>query len=156
MESTIDIKLDMSGLEPIKKACKELSKTVEVGILHNAEEAQIADLQHNGGVGIYQYGPYEGQEVNVPPRPFLMAAMEHNGREILKENAKLLKNFTVDEAKTVLNRVGDMSKFVTQCEIDSIASAGGNSLRTIETKGKDSPLIDTGKMRASIEYEVVK
>ena len=156
MEFTLDVKLDMSGLEPIKKACKALSKTVEVGILHNAEEAEIAELQHNGGIGVYQYGPYEGEEVSVPPRPFLMRAMEHNGKEILEDNASLLKNFNESEAKTVLNRVGDMSKFVVQKEIDYIASMGGNSPRTIATKGKDSPLIDTGKMRASIEYEVMK
>ena len=156
MESAINVKLDFSGLEPIKKACKILSKRVEVGVLHNAEEAEIAELQHNGGIGVYQYGRYEGEEVAVPPRPFLMRAIEHYGKEILEENASLLKNFNESEAKTVLNRVGDMSKFVVQKEIDYIASMGGNSPRTIETKGKDSPLIDTGKMRASIEYEVVK
>lgn len=156
MESTINVKLDMSGLEPIKKACKELSKKVEVGILHDSEEAQIGALQHYGGEGVYSYGKYEGQTVQVPARPFLSSPMERNGADILKDSARLLNNFTVDEVKTVLNRVGDMSKFVVQNEIDSIAAAGGNSPRTIETKGKDSPLIDTGKMRASIGYEVVK
>ena len=68
----------------------------------------------------------------------------------------LLKDFTESEVNEILNRVGDKSKYVVQKEIDAYAAAGGNSPRTIETKGKDSPLIDTGKMRASIEYEVVK
>lgn len=156
MESTINVKLDFSGLEPIKKACKILSKRVEVGILHDSEEAQIGALQHYGGEGVYQYGPYEGQTVQVPPRPFLSSPMEREGRDILKAYAGLLRNFNEETANTVLEQVGKASQFVVQNEIDRIAAQGGNSPRTIETKGKDSPLIDTGKMRASIEYEVVK
>lgn len=92
----------------------------------------------------------------MPPRPFLSAPIEHYGKEILESDLHLLKDFTKEEAKTILNRVGDKAKFVVQNEIDAIAARGGNSPRTIETKGKDSPLIDTGKMRDSIEYEVVR
>lgn len=156
MESTVDIKLDISGLDRIKKACKELSKTVEVGILHNEEEAEIGTLQHYGGTGVYQYGPYEGEEVDVPATPFLMRAMEQYGKDILESEAHRIGEFNISTMKDILERVGDKSKFVVQGEIDAIAAAGGNSPRTIETKGKDSPLIDTGKMRSSIEYEVVK
>lgn len=156
MESTVKISLDLNGLTEIKKSCKELSKPVYVGILHDSEEAEIGRLQHDGGTGVYQYGPYQGQEVSIPPRPFLMRAMEHFGGEILKEEARNIKNFTASEAQAVLNRVGDKSKFVVQGEIDSIAREGGNSPKTIETKGKDSPLIDKGNLRASIEYEVSK
>lgn len=156
MELTIKTKLDFSGLQSVKEACEELSKKVRVGIIHNPEEAEIGYLQHFGGVGVYQYGPYEGEEVRVPPRPFLSAPIEHYGKEILESDLHLLKDFTKEEAKTILNRVGDKAKFVVQKEIDAIAARGGNSPRTIETKGKDSPLIDTGKMRDSIEYEVVR
>lgn len=156
MESTINIKLDFSGLQEVKKTCKELSKTVEVGILHNSEEAQIGALQHFGGVGRYTYGPYEGQEVDVPPRPFLASAMEHFGKDILESEVHNISFTDSSSARTVLDRVGDKSRLVVQGEIDSIAAMGGNSPRTIETKGKDSPLIDKGNLRASIEYEVRK
>lgn len=156
MESTVNLKLDFDGLKRVKEACKELSRKVQVGFLHDPKEAEIANLQHFGGTGVYQYGPYQGQEVKVPPRPFLSSAMDHFGKEILESDIHLLKDFTKEEAKTILNRVGDKSKFVVQGEIDSIAARGGNSPRTIETKGKDSPLIDTGKMRDSVEYEVVR
>lgn len=156
MELTVNVKLDMSGFKAVEKACEALSHTVEVGILHNPEEARIGTLQHDGGVGEYQYGKYAGQKVDVPSRPFLWLAMEHYGKEILEQNTHLLKDFTAENADKVLNRVGDMAKEVVQAEIDDFARAGGNSPRTIETKGKDSPLIDKGNLRASIEYEVTK
>lgn len=155
MESTIKIDLDTEGLKRIKKVCKVLERKVRVGIF-DQEEAEIGYLQHFGGTGVYQYGKYEGQEVQVPPRPFISSPIEHFGKEILESDLHLLKDFTESEVNEILNRVGDKSKYVVQKEIDAYAAVGGNSPRTIETKGKDSPLIDTGKMRASIEYEVVK
>ena len=72
----------MSGFKQVEKACEALSRTVEVGILHNPEEARIGELQHDGGIGYYQYGKYEGQAVEIPPRPFLLQAIEHYGKEI--------------------------------------------------------------------------
>lgn len=154
MEFTVNTKLDLSGFKTIEKVCKALSKTVEVGILNNAEEAEIGKLQHFGGTGYYSYGPFKGQEVSVPPRPFLANAMNHYGKEILESESSKLSDFSEKTAKNILNRVGEKSVFATQYVIDEYASEGGNSMRTIITKGKDSPLIDKGNLRASIEYEV--
>lgn len=156
MEFTVKTELDLSGFKEIEKACKALSKTVEVGILHNAEEAEIGSLQHDGGVGYYAYGAFKGQEVMIPPRPFLANAMNHYGKEILESEATKLSDFNENTANTVLDRVGEKAVFATQFVIDEYARDGGNSDRTIITKGKDSPLIDKGNLRASIEYEVVK
>lgn len=156
MEFTVKTELDLSGFKEIEKACKALSKTVEVGILHNAEEAEIGTLQHDGGVGYYAYGAFKGQEVMIPPRPFLANAMNHYGKEILESEAPKLSDFSENTANTVLDRVGEKAVFATQFVIDEYARDGGNSDRTIITKGKDSPLIDKGNLRASIEYEVVK
>lgn len=156
MELTVKTKLDMSGFKEIEKACKALSKTVEVGILHNSKEAAIGELQHNGGIGVYQYGEYEGQEVDVPPRPFLMNAMEHYGRDILNSEAQRLDKFTDKNAEIILERIGEKSVSVTQFVIDEFSRIPNNSPRTVATKGKNTPLIDKGNLRASIEYEVRK
>lgn len=154
MEFTVDVSLDMSGLGRIERACKDLGRVVEVGILNDPAEAEIGALQHYGGTGVYSYGKYEGQEVEIPPRPFLAEAIEHNGRELLNKAAKKIDDFRNVDA--VLNELGDSAKIAVQNKIDEYAAAGGNSPRTIETKGKDSPLIDKGNLRASIEYEVVE
>lgn len=162
MEFTVKTELDLSGFDKIRKACEALSKPVEVGILHNSEEAQIGALQHYGGTGVYQYGKYAGQEVDIPPRPFLAHAIETYGKDTLNEAAKGLeiKGFDSGTADLILNKVGERLKEATQLTIHEYAAHEHeyphNSARTIETKGKDSPLIDTGKMLMSIEYEVVK
>lgn len=156
MELTVKTKLDMSGFKEIENACKVLSKTIEVGILHDAKEAAIGELQHNGGIGVYEYGLYEGEEVQIPPRPFLMRAMEHYGKDILDSEAQKLEKFDTQTADTILNRVGEKSVSVTQFVIDEFSRNRDNSPRTVETKGKNTPLIDKGNLRASIEYEVKK
>ena len=144
----------MSGFKAVEKACQKLGRVVKVGILNDPQEAQIGFLQHYGGTGVYSYGKYEGQSVEIPPRPFLMEAIEHNGRELLRKAISKIDDFkNVDK---VLDDLGTEAKEAVQNRIDEYAALGGNSPRTIETKGKDSPLIDKGNLRASIEYEVVE
>lgn len=160
MEFTV--KVDFNGLKAVENACKVLSKKVEVGILNNPEEARIAHLQHYGGTGVYQYGPFEGQEVDVPPRPFLAHAVEIYGPDALKQALQgfEIKGFNEKTAELMLQKVGERMKDATQLTIHEYARHEHdfpyNSERTVETKGKDSPLIDTGKMLMSIEYEVTK
>ena len=159
MESTVNINLDLSGFKAVEKACEALSRTVEVGILHNPKEAEIARLQHDGGVGTYYYGPFEGEDVSIPPRPFLMVAMEHNGQHILETSVENMKDFTEESAKKTLDEVGEMSvTFVKDTIAHHSRELGNshNSMRTVITKGFDLPLNDKGTMRESIEYEVIK
>ena len=161
MESTVKINLDMNGFKRVEKACEALSCTVEVGILHNPEEARIGALQHFGGEGRFYYGPFEGEPVGIPPRPFLMVAMEHNGKHILDTCVENLKDFTEKNAEKTLEQVGEMSVTFVK---DTIAhhsrelnpDADHNWPRTVITKGFDLPLNDKGNMRESIEYEVIK
>lgn len=161
MELTVKTKLDMSGFKEVEKACKALSKTVEVGILNNPEEAKIGKLQHDGGIGVYQYGPFEGEEVAIPPRPFLMTAMEHNGKHILETSSQNLKDLTESSAKKTLKEVGEMSVTFVKDTIEHHSrelnpDADHNWPRTVATKGFDLPLNDKGNLRESIEYEVVE
>lgn len=162
MELTVKTQLDMSGMKQVQKACEALSRTVEVGILHDAEEAHIGELQHYGGTGVYQYGKYAGQEVDIPPRPFLAHAVEAYGKDTLEEAAQGLeiKGFTPRTADLVLQKVGERLRDATQLTIHEYANHEHefphNSPRTIETKGMDRPLIDTGKLLMSVEYEVTK
>lgn len=154
MELTVNVKLDFSGLKSIEKACEAIQRKIKVGILNDSEEAQIGTLQHYGGTGEYTYGKYQGQKVDIPPRPFISAPIEHFGGTALKAGAESF-DFTERGAEKVLNAVGDgMST-----QIKALMNINGvypphNSERTIETKGFDHPLIDTGKLRDSITYEV--
>ena len=147
----------MSGFKQVDKACEALSRTVEVGILHNPEEARIGALQHDGGIGYYQYGPVEGQAVDVPPRPFIYAPVEHFGKTILEKGAKLHFDFTEKGAENTLNAVGHtMAEDIKYWMENRQVYPPRNCWRSIETKGFDHPLIDKGNLKRSIEYEVIK
>lgn len=157
MEFTVKTKLDMSGFKEVEKACKAISKDIEVGILHNAEEAQIGRLQHYGGEGEYTYGKYKGQKVDIPPRPFIAAPVEQFGGTILEQSAKNHFKFTEESAEKTLKVAGNaMAEDIKYWMDRKGVYPPSNSERTIETKGFDHPLIDKGNLRASIEYEVVK
>lgn len=157
MEFTVKTELDLSGVKLVEKACKALSKTIEVGILHNPEEARIGELQHYGGQGFYSYGKYAGQPVDIPPRPFIAAPVEHFGGTILAESAKTHLEFTVESAERTLKVAGDtMAKDIQYWMDNGSVYPPRNSARTIATKGFDHPLIDKGNLRDSIEYEVIE
>ena len=69
------------------------------------EEAKLQGLQHYGGTGVYQYGPFKGQEVDVPPRPFLSHAMDFYGKDTEgQEGAKTRAGFTAENAESIFER----------------------------------------------------
>lgn len=147
----------MSGFKAIEKACERLSRPVEVGILNNPKEASIGQLQHFGGTGYYQYGVHEGEEVDIPPRPFISAPVEHFGKEIIKMAADEYLDFSEKGVKNTLNAIGytmveDIKKWINT----NGTYPPPNSERTVETKGFNHPLVDKGNLRDSIEYEVVE
>lgn len=157
MEFTVKTELDLSGFKVVEKACKAISKDIEVGILHNAEEAGIGRLQHYGGEGEYTYGKYKGQKVDIPPRPFISAPVEQFGGVILEQSAKRHFKFTEESAEKTLDVAGKtMAEDIKYWMDRKGVYPPSNSERTIETKGFDHPLIDKGNLRASIEYEVKK
>ena len=157
MEFTVNIDLNMEGFKEIEKACTAISKSIEVGILHNPKEAQIGYLQHYGGTGVYQYGEHEGESVDIPPRPFIMAPVDEFGGTILQQSAKKHFKFTEDSANKTLDIAGKtMAEDIKYWMDRKGAYPPDNSERTIETKGFNHPLIDKGTLRDSVEYEVVK
>lgn len=93
---------------------------------------------------------------NSPSRPFMrdsvdkhMAAVNH---VMTAQQDALLKGTT---ARKVLETVGLFAKDLMQTEIkqgDFVANAPS----TIRKKGSDKPLIDTGTMRDSVNYYIVK
>lgn len=56
----------------------------------------------------------------------------------------------------LLRELGGTIKELMQVTIAQYAADGGNSQKTIEKKGRDSPLIDTGKMLESVRFRIIK
>lgn len=135
---------------------KIASKKLEVGFFeHSAYEdgtpvAGVASVQEFGSVAN-----------NIPPRPFFNPAIEKNEAKYSKIMAKSLEG-VIEGKKSVeqsLSQLGAIVKGDIQTSISQVQSPP-LSPRTIKARanksGKSStkPLVDTGLMIQSVDYEV--
>lgn len=102
--------------------------------------------------------PFDGPK-NIPPRPFMRLGL----KEILKTNV-YTQRYKEAFLKTILGRgtinssyngiakavVPDLQKTITDWVYPP------NAAFTVQEKGRDDPLVDTGKMRDSVKAKVEK
>lgn len=93
---------------------------------------------------------------HIPSRPFMRdsvdkhkAAIEH----MLTAQADALLEGA--EAREILSTIGLFQQDLIQTEIEQ-GSFAKNRKSTIEKKGSDKPLIDTGTMKNSVHYWITK
>ena len=90
----------------------------------------------------------------IPPRPFMKQSFEKNRSELETMCTEALR--TVNEggsADAGLEKIGLFMKESIRKEIDT-GSFTPNAESTVKAKGSSKPLIDTGLMRDSVDYEV--
>ena len=119
-------------------------------------------------VGFYQTSKYEtGSSVpgvaavqefgspakGIPSRPFMRNANSKLKDEVPEMLKRLIdeEDLKVDHALASL--IGEKAKSVIQQEITDMQRPP-NAPSTVEQKGRDNPLIDTGKMRREVTYKV--
>lgn len=98
----------------------------------------------------------------IPERPFLRNAMRDN-RDAYKGAMKkaaagiirkaALGEDVVEAKRDALRKLGVVAKGNIEDEIVSLSNPP-NSPLTIELKGSDNPLIDTGMMKSSVSYKI--
>lgn len=89
-----------------------------------------------------------------PSRPFIRQSVDNNAAKInnlLQSEKKKLTNGT--SAEQILKEIGIFQKGLIQREIVS-GEFEANAESTIKKKGSSKPLIDTGKMRQSVNYVI--
>ncbi len=150
MRSTI--RIDHSGrkLRDIRKHIKYAY--LEVGILRGQYKpdgdkparyiAQVA-AQNEYGHG------------RIPSRPFMRNAMRQHKRDIRRQ----LRNVAVSELQgkpptSQMTRLGLMSQNWVRSEITTLRTPP-NAPVTIARKRSSNPLIDTGRMRQEIQFQVI-
>ena len=91
----------------------------------------------------------------IPERPFLRNAMRNNASKYRNAMASSAERILLGQATldSVLTKLGTLAEQDVKNEITSLRSPP-NSPVTIEMKGSDNPLIDTGEMRNSVRYKV--
>lgn len=164
MESTVNISLDFSGLEKIKLACESLkSSIVRSGVF--SEDPQVMEaavLNELGGESEYEDGPFAGEKVLVPPRPFVSVPAERTAPVALEKMAKsLFEDFKKEKIRESLAGVGSMIAEEQRKALDTNGSnvpgwRQHNEPRTIATKGFDKPLWSRRHETFPIKYEVIE
>ena len=96
-----------------------------------------------------------GTEI-APSRPFLRKSVDENQDKIQEFVAKQTKSLTKGVgAEEVLKLIGIFQKDLIQEKITE-GSYVPNAPSTIRKKKSDKPLIDTGRMRQSVNYVILK
>ena len=94
--------------------------------------------------------------VNSPSRAFMRDSVDKRMQEISQmvaaQKDALLEGAT---AKDILNTIGLFQQDLIQTEIEQ-GDFVANAPATIKRKGSDKPLVDTGTMKNSVHYYIVK
>lgn len=141
--------IDM-GLIARLKAMNELAeKKILVGIQEDAGKTE------DGNVTLAEVGYYQEYGTrDIPARPWLSEGVQR------ADPAKLLKQIAVDvvngrPADQALQRAGVAAVGAIQ-EGFTATTWTPNATSTIRAKGSSQPLIDTGRLRQSVSYKIVK
>ena len=154
MSSSIAVKTDkVLDLLNLIKSLGE--KRVMVGVLEDKTARQDgketnAQILYKNTVG----SPLE----RIPPRPLLEPAIEDKKEIIGNQFRTIVANTLLGKSENFekdLNRVGVMGQQAVVSWFDNPKNGWQpNSPYTIQKKGSNQPMIDTGQLRQSIHYAV--
>ena len=138
------------GIDAVKQRSK--AGALKVGLLSGLGEHPNSD----DGTTIPEIGAAHEFGAGVPERSFIRSTIaeninKYNGmrRDLIK--AMIAGDMTKMQAVAIL---GEAVKADVQRKIQTI-SEPANSDETIAQKGSDNPLVDTGTMRQSIQWEAL-
>ena len=146
-------KLIDRGWNKIKTNLKALKNTeITVGI--QGQEARLQDPDSDASLADIAVYNHFGTK-HIPERPFLQLALDNNKAEILKRFKGSMRLITEGKvtAPTQLDRLGAYLVALVQQEISSNIQPA-NAPSTIRRKGSSRTLIDTGRLRQSVTYEI--
>lgn len=124
------------------------NKHVTVGIHEGAPVPESGDLTMAQLGAVLHFGTEDG---HIPARPWLDTGVDSGTQDILETiRSAAGKGLPLDAALEQVGVVaaGAVQEYITELRIPP------NAMSTIERKGSDNPLIDTGAMRHSVSYAV--
>lgn len=117
---------------------------------------QAGEAEHEG-VDLCEIAAYNelGTE-HIPSRPFIRNSVDSHMDEISSNIGEWCKRIARGEIEghEMMMNIGMLQKGLIQEEITN-GTFAPNAPATIKKKGSDKPLIDTGIMRESVDYQIV-
>lgn len=119
---------------------------------------QQGDAKEDNGVDICDIAAFnELGTVRSPSRPFLTYSVDNNEDKISKfMQSKINEIINGKTAEQVLKEIGNFQKGIVQETIVESELYAPNSPKTIKRKGSSTPLVDTGRMRQSVNFVIKK
>lgn len=163
IKSKINTRYLDKGFVKAKKIIEEMKDVayIKVGILaEDGDSRQPGDELNLAGIAaVNEFGTTKAGKGNttvIPARPFIRSTMDEKKGFFSKVTADALirisslRSDPLDE----LNKIGLVIAESIKTKITQIRTPA-NAPSTIKGKGSSKPLIDTGRMRASIRHQVV-
>ncbi len=141
------------GFLRIRRELKKMNEVyVKVGILSDA--GTYPENQGNQNLADVAIANEYGTET-IPPRPFMRQSFDKNQSEIVDFEEKQKSQIFLGEISTekALDTLGVFFKGKIQEEFVE-GKFAKNAPVTIARKGSSQPLIDTGRLRQSIDHQV--
>ncbi len=142
------------GWNNIKTQIKRLQGTeITVGV--QGQEARLKDPDSDATLADIAVYNHFGTK-HIPPRPFLQLALDNNQKQIndfIDKNLNYLMARKGAQAPAALNRIGAFLVGAIQREINSNIQPA-NAPSTIRQKKSSRTLVDSGRLRSSITYEI--
>jgi hypothetical protein len=141
----MDVEIIDQGLDEYFQAIEMLEgKVINAGVLSSA----------GGDIASIAFWNHEGTSRGIPPRPFVMQAVETKQAMIgAALKASIAAIMTPGDVQGALDRIGLSVQTAIKQTIKG-GSFAANHPDTIKRKGSSSPLIDTGRLIGSIGYEI--
>ena len=143
-----------------KKFYKELEKLkqLKVHVGYQSGETAVSSDGEPTGADLCEIAVYNelGTET-IPSRPFMRDSVDKHADQInafIKRQKSLFAEGKIT-AEQMLQAIGVFQKGLVQNEIVD-GEFTPNAPSTIKRKGSDRPLIDTGKMRQSVNFVIKK
>lgn len=142
------------GWQDIQKELKKLSGIgVKVGIIEGTGA-------NDDGVDIAEYGYYNEvgtKDGHIPSRPFIRSWVDNNQEQINKVMDSAYRHVVSGKwnAEDAMKRIGESGERGIKKNIKE-GDFIPNSPATVKRKKGSKPLIDSGTLRRSIRYQVVR
>ncbi len=160
MQNNIKIEVDDKNLKKFRESLDKLDYVVKVGILggkyDNAEGGKFPPTIATVGL-IQEFGSIKR---NIPERSFIRKPLKNHLKEELNKS-KTFNKVIFNESASPIDKYNILGAIAQNIIIDSFENLGDgtwapNAPSTIRQKGSSHPLIDTGRLRKSITFELVK
>lgn len=153
---------DESSVKELLDVLNELSSTyIEVGILGSGKKYKDGNITVLGVATIHEFGinviDKNGNRINIPERSFIRSSYDANKQKIFNLEDELSKVLELKlSVGSFFNLVGEFVVGIIQRHLTEEVKSPPLAGSTIAMKGSSNPLIDTGQLRDSIDYRIVR